>query len=155
MALNPFNPVQPSIAFNIETSGLICSVNQMTGFYMKYKTGVKWVNWFQIMNQGYQPGRGIPIYTFFILSTAWNVFVFGYSLVRIFPHSGWIREGKYQKNSKYGHFLRSVAKLKISKWSSRKIINAWSGKELNINYCRNFQDKLSLKAQGVRSINDI
>ena len=65
---------------------------------MKYKTGVKWVNWFQIMNQGYQPGRGEPIYTFFILCTAWNVFVFsGYSLVRIFPNSGWIREGKDQK----------------------------------------------------------
>ena len=34
--------------------------------------------------------------------TAWNVFIFGVFLVRIFPHSD-------QKNSEYGHFLRSVS----------------------------------------------
>ena len=39
-----FNPYQPSIAFHIETSHLICRTNQMTGFYMKCKTGLKWVN---------------------------------------------------------------------------------------------------------------
>ena len=38
-----FNPFQPSVAFHIETSHLICCANQMTGFYMKRNTGLKWV----------------------------------------------------------------------------------------------------------------
>ena len=33
--------VQPSSYFFIETSHLICSVNQITGFYMKCDTGLK------------------------------------------------------------------------------------------------------------------
>ena len=37
-------PLQSSVAFHIETSHLICSANQMTGFYMKFDTGVKLVN---------------------------------------------------------------------------------------------------------------
>ena len=37
------NIFQPSIAFHIETSHLICSANQMTGFYMKCNTELKWV----------------------------------------------------------------------------------------------------------------
>ena len=37
-----YNPYHPSVAFHIETSHLICSVNQMTGFYMKFNfTGLK------------------------------------------------------------------------------------------------------------------
>ena len=36
-----FNPFQPSIAFHIETSHLICTTNQMTGCYMKCKAGLK------------------------------------------------------------------------------------------------------------------
>ena len=38
------NPFQHSVAFYIETSHLICSVYQMTGFFMKCNTGLKWVN---------------------------------------------------------------------------------------------------------------
>ena len=34
---------QPSFAFHIETSRLICTANQVTGFYMKCNTGLKWV----------------------------------------------------------------------------------------------------------------
>ena len=34
------NPFQPIVAFHIETSHLICIANQMTGFYMKYNTGL-------------------------------------------------------------------------------------------------------------------
>ena len=37
-------PFQLSVAFYIETSHWICSVNQMTGFYMKCNTGLKCVN---------------------------------------------------------------------------------------------------------------
>ena len=32
-----------SVAFHIETGHLICSANQMTGFYMKRSAGLKWV----------------------------------------------------------------------------------------------------------------
>ena len=39
-----FNPFQPSVAFPTETINLICSANQMAGFYMKYNTGLKWAN---------------------------------------------------------------------------------------------------------------
>ena len=38
-----FNPFQPSASFHIETSYLVCSANQMTGFYMKRNTRLKWV----------------------------------------------------------------------------------------------------------------
>ena len=38
------NPFQPSVAFHIGTSHLICSVNQMTGFYMECNTVLKCVN---------------------------------------------------------------------------------------------------------------
>ena len=38
-----FNPFQPSVAFDIETSLLICSVNQKIGFLEKCNTGLKWV----------------------------------------------------------------------------------------------------------------
>ena len=38
------NPFQSSVAFNIETSNLFCSAKQMTGFYIKRKTGLKWIN---------------------------------------------------------------------------------------------------------------
>ena len=42
------NPFQPSVAFHIETSHLISSANQITGFSMKYNTGQKWVNLFTL-----------------------------------------------------------------------------------------------------------
>ena len=38
------NPFQPSVRFHIETSHLICTANQMTGFYIVCNTGLKWVN---------------------------------------------------------------------------------------------------------------
>ena len=31
------------VAFDVETSNSFCSVNQVTGFYMKCNTGLKWV----------------------------------------------------------------------------------------------------------------
>ena len=39
-----FNQFQPSVTFHIETSHLICTANQTTGFYMKSNTWLKWVN---------------------------------------------------------------------------------------------------------------
>ena len=38
------NAFQPSVMFHTETSHLFCSLKQMTGFYMKCNTGLKWVN---------------------------------------------------------------------------------------------------------------
>ena len=38
------NPLQPSVAFHIETSHLICTTNQISGFYIKCNAGLKWVN---------------------------------------------------------------------------------------------------------------
>ena len=37
------NPFERSVAFHIEISHLICTENQMNGFYMKCNTGLKWV----------------------------------------------------------------------------------------------------------------
>ena len=36
-----FKPFQSSVAFHIETSQLFCRAKQMTGFYMKRKTGLE------------------------------------------------------------------------------------------------------------------
>ena len=41
------NPFQPTVAFHIETSHLICSVNQVTCFNMKCNT---WLSWVQIFS---------------------------------------------------------------------------------------------------------
>ena len=38
-----FDLFQPSAAFHIETSHLFCSVKQMTGFFIKSNTGLKWL----------------------------------------------------------------------------------------------------------------
>ena len=42
---NGLNQFQSSVAFHIETSHLICSANQMNGFYIKCNTWMKWVKW--------------------------------------------------------------------------------------------------------------
>ena len=45
------NPFQPSVAFHIKTSHLICYANQITGFYMKWNNGLKLVNiWCTCLN---------------------------------------------------------------------------------------------------------
>ena len=39
------NPFQSSVAFHMETSHLICSANQITVFYVKRNTRLKWVKY--------------------------------------------------------------------------------------------------------------
>ena len=39
-----FNPIQPSVVFHIETNHLICTANDISGFYMKCNIGLKSVN---------------------------------------------------------------------------------------------------------------
>ena len=39
-----FNSFQLSVAFHIETSHLACKANEVSGFYMKCNTRLKWVN---------------------------------------------------------------------------------------------------------------
>ena len=38
------SPFQSCAAFRIETSHLFCSAKQMTRFYIKWNSGLKWVN---------------------------------------------------------------------------------------------------------------
>ena len=46
---------QPIVAFYLEVSHLICCVNQVSGFYMKCNTGLKWVSGFYMKcNTGLQ-----------------------------------------------------------------------------------------------------
>ena len=35
--------LQPIVVFHIESSHLFCRVKQVTGFYIRRKTGLKWV----------------------------------------------------------------------------------------------------------------
>ena len=44
IARSQFNPFQPSVAIYIETSHLLCSAKQMTGFYIKRNNRLKQVN---------------------------------------------------------------------------------------------------------------
>lgn len=39
--------LKSSVAFSIKSSHLICSENELAGFYMKRKTGLKWINRWQ------------------------------------------------------------------------------------------------------------
>ena len=48
------NPFQPSVAFHIETSHLICKAKQMTGFYMKCNTGLKWVKGLKLSREKFR-----------------------------------------------------------------------------------------------------
>ena len=38
------NPYHASVVFHIESSHLICDAKQMTGFYIKCNTGLKWLD---------------------------------------------------------------------------------------------------------------
>ena len=44
MKILSINQLQPRVAFHIVTSHLTCSANQMTGFYIKCNTGLKWLS---------------------------------------------------------------------------------------------------------------
>ena len=41
--MTDINPFQPTVVFQIETSHIFRSANQMTGVHMKCSTGLKWV----------------------------------------------------------------------------------------------------------------
>ena len=52
-------PISTSVAFHVKTSHFICTANQLTGFCMKWNTGLKWVtldlSWFcKIYGNGYK-----------------------------------------------------------------------------------------------------
>ena len=68
------NPFQPSVAFHIETSYLICPANQMTGFCMKCNSGLRGVKpiLFSVETKG-----KISSFIFFVFSsaTSWYLFV--------------------------------------------------------------------------------
>ena len=49
LQVTDINQFQTSVSFHMETIHLICSGNQMTGFYIKYNDGLKWVNIFYIL----------------------------------------------------------------------------------------------------------
>lgn len=42
--LEDFSPFHPSVAFHAETNQVICCANRMTGFCVKYKPELQWVN---------------------------------------------------------------------------------------------------------------
>ena len=67
------NPFQPSVAFWIETSCLICSASQMTGFYIKFNDELKRVNWMMSVirktNYSYIVTHMLPTHPFF---TPWK-----------------------------------------------------------------------------------
>ena len=54
-----FNQFQPSVAFDRETSHLICKANEMTGFYIKCNNGLQWVN---LKFNGYSKQKFFKIY---------------------------------------------------------------------------------------------
>ena len=43
LGTNEFNSFQCSVAVHVDNSHLICTANQMTGFYKKYNTKLKWI----------------------------------------------------------------------------------------------------------------
>ena len=47
---NRFNLFQTSNAFYIETSCLICTADQMTGFFMKCNTKLEWVKLIKVFD---------------------------------------------------------------------------------------------------------
>ena len=59
-----FHLFQPSVAFHIETSHLICSAKQMTGFYTKRNTVLKWVNTLQNVRLNFSKTHFEPCQTF-------------------------------------------------------------------------------------------
>ena len=43
LKLHMLNSFQPRVAFQMETSHLVCKAKQVTGFYMKRSTNLKWL----------------------------------------------------------------------------------------------------------------
>ena len=43
LKLHMLNSFQPSVAFQMETSHLVCEAKQVTGFYIKRSTNLKWL----------------------------------------------------------------------------------------------------------------
>ena len=50
-AVCEINPFQFNVTFDIETSHLICTANQMTGFHVKCDFGLKSVKYFLELKQ--------------------------------------------------------------------------------------------------------
>ena len=42
--------ISAQCCFDVETSHLFCRARQMTGFYIKCNTGMKWVKWVYKLN---------------------------------------------------------------------------------------------------------
>ena len=51
--MNPLNPFQSSVAHHSENSPMIYAANQMTGFYIKCNTILKWVKVNHEKNRSY------------------------------------------------------------------------------------------------------
>ena len=79
MDLKSVNKFQTSVALRIETSHLICIANQMTGFYIKCNTDLRWVTqWYfttSVVNGPFNlfPWRYLFIFVSFnIENLAWS-----------------------------------------------------------------------------------
>ena len=107
------NQFQPSVTFRIETSHLICTANQMTGFYMKCNTGLKWVKYGKVLNL-WEPPVSIPpvkktlrekcLYSEFfwsIFSCIWSKYG---EILRTPPHSVQMREIQTRKTPNTDNF---------------------------------------------------
>ena len=77
-------PFNDQCSHHVETSQLICSANQLTGFYMRGTLVVKRLMY------SYENLKGLMtkiLLTNMLFATALKVSVFGVILVHIFPHS--------------------------------------------------------------------
>ena len=98
--INLLNPFQPSVEFLEETSHLVWNAYQMTGFYMKSNTGMKWLTFPWISsnfragpNQGGQAAAYIYKSTHFLEII--KLFILNYDTLATCLISSWI----YKKNS--------------------------------------------------------
>ena len=91
------DPFQPDVAFLIETSSLICSANQMTGFYKKCNTRLKWVKHKDIFIKMF------PFYYNLVKTWKKNLMYSRSIKQELWPETGLMAAKNIFKISKYRH----------------------------------------------------
>ena len=97
-----FNPFHSSVTFHIGTSHLFCRIKQMTGFFTKCNTELKWVSLYISLREKYR-------YSEFFWSVFFRIWTEYEEIRSISLYSVRIRENTDQKNSEYGHFSCSIS----------------------------------------------
>ena len=103
-------PFQSRVAFLIETNHLISTANQMTSFYMKSKTSLKWTNLEQIQHINQKENQLLKAKTR-TLSMNVDLMSLMLTLIHYFPKLHFYNPWKYRKTLMFSDVLREYRNI--------------------------------------------